>query len=114
MKLRARNVFSSLEVDVNVFASCGKDSAVTVVNGHNDYLLTFNKRPVKCFLFTFNSSDILYLRGGMLTFSISPYLILCTVLLINPFCSFSFSEKETYQRDQIYKKNHCRTFRCSI
>ncbi|XP_044072039.1 polycystic kidney disease protein 1-like 2 [Siniperca chuatsi] len=46
VKLRAWNVFSSLKVDVDMLASCGKDSLVEL-NGHNDYLLSFNKRPRK-------------------------------------------------------------------
>uniref|UniRef100_A0A3B4YES0 Polycystic kidney disease protein 1-like 2 n=1 Tax=Seriola lalandi dorsalis TaxID=1841481 RepID=A0A3B4YES0_SERLL len=46
VKLRARNVFSSLDVDVNKFASCGKDSVVKL-NGHNDNWLNFNKRQRK-------------------------------------------------------------------
>lgn len=45
VKLRAWNAFSSLEVDVDTFDICGKDSAVKL-NGQNDHLL----RQVKCFL----------------------------------------------------------------
>ncbi|XP_042283303.1 polycystic kidney disease protein 1-like 2 [Thunnus maccoyii] len=37
--LRAWNVFSSLEVDVDMLAACDKDSVIKL-NGHNDYLLT--------------------------------------------------------------------------
>ncbi|XP_071328687.1 polycystin-1-like protein 2 [Trachinotus anak] len=46
VKLRARNVFSFLEVDVDMLASCGKDE-VFKLNGHNDNWLSFNKRPRK-------------------------------------------------------------------
>ncbi|XP_067459444.1 polycystin-1-like protein 2 [Thunnus thynnus] len=39
VRLRAWNVFSSLEVDVDMLAACDKDSVIKL-NGHNDYLLT--------------------------------------------------------------------------
>ncbi len=35
VKLRAMNVFSSEEVDVDMFASCGKSSAVRAVKSFN-------------------------------------------------------------------------------
>ncbi|AWP12851.1 putative polycystic kidney disease protein 1-like 2 [Scophthalmus maximus] len=41
VKLRARNVFSSLEVDVDMFDSCGKDSIIKP-NEHNNHGLSLN------------------------------------------------------------------------
>ncbi|XP_037646091.1 polycystic kidney disease protein 1-like 2 [Sebastes umbrosus] len=46
VKLRAWNVFSSLEVDMDMFAFCGKDSVVKL-NGHNDYLLRPRKKHIR-------------------------------------------------------------------
>ncbi|KAL7385772.1 hypothetical protein ABVT39_028164 [Epinephelus coioides] len=44
MKVRAWNVFSSLEVDVDMFAFCGKDS---LSNGHDDHFLRPGKKPIR-------------------------------------------------------------------
>ncbi|XP_049449240.1 polycystic kidney disease protein 1-like 2 [Epinephelus fuscoguttatus] len=44
MKVRAWNVFSSLEVDVDMFAFCGKDS---VSNGHDDHFLRPGKKQIR-------------------------------------------------------------------
>lgn len=53
MKLKAWNVFSSVEVDVDMFASCGVDSDLKVKD-HNHDLLIFDKGKdelVNCFSF---------------------------------------------------------------
>ncbi|XP_047457946.1 polycystic kidney disease protein 1-like 2 [Mugil cephalus] len=44
--LRAWNVFSSLEVDVDTYASCKKDSVVKL-NGHYDRFLRLNRKTVR-------------------------------------------------------------------
>ncbi|CAB1450105.1 unnamed protein product [Pleuronectes platessa] len=44
LKIRARNIFSSLEVDVDLFSTCGNDSVIKP-NGHNEDWLSSNKGP---------------------------------------------------------------------
>lgn len=61
MKLRAWNVFSSLEVDVDMFAACDEDLLVKL-NVHNDYLLRYNNRLVKCFILH-STAVIFYILG---------------------------------------------------
>ncbi|XP_078118997.1 polycystin-1-like protein 2 [Sander vitreus] len=46
VKLRAWNAFSSLEVDVDTFDICGKDSAVKL-NGQNDHLFRQRKKHLR-------------------------------------------------------------------
>lgn len=93
VKLRAWNVFSSLQVDM--VSSCGKDS---VINLDGPKQLSLMKRRVRCFH--------LYVSKRFLLNSVH-----CAIHKI--LCSFWFIEKHTCQSCQIYIWYNCNTFKHS-
>lgn len=83
VKLRAWNIFSSLEVDVDMFGSCGKDSALKQVNVFFVFLIN----QEWCFIFNREEypPDLLLSMGFFFS------ILLCA--FINPLFVFLFRER---------------------